>query len=457
MDIQNKTVAILGAGRSGIAAARLALREGAQVTVLDTAAGEKAEALREKLLGEFGKSCQLIVGDAARAFDEFQDVLVASPGIPLELGWGQQVSANAGLVLGEIEFGFRHLPDHVKIVAITGTNGKTTTTAMVAAMARANGLQSIEAGNFGLPLCEVATNHEDVQLIALELSSFQLETIIDFRPDVAVWLNFAADHLDRYASLEEYRLAKERIFENLSGDDPIIAPFSEIRDLPLLDLRPISFSVSPGMIGEADLAVSEDGVLTIRGREVDRVEQWSVRGRHNYANAAAALGACLELGLDEKHCLHALRDFMSQPHRFEVVGTLDGVTFINDSKSTNLHSLDAALHAETERVVLIAGGKDKGLNFSSLAPLVHNKTKAVVAFGEIRDKLAAWWTSSTQIEVADDLEEAVTKAAELAAPEGVVLLSPGTSSFDQFRSYEHRGECFRNIVAKLDAGVTPTH
>jgi len=225
----------------------------------------------------------------------------------------------------------------------------------------------------------------------------------------------------------------------------------------LLDLHTISFSVSPGMAGEADIAVSTEGVLTIRGREADIVDHWSVRGRHNYANAAAALGACLQLDLDEKLCLAALRHFKGQPHRFEVVDTVSGVTFINDSKSTNLHSLDAALHAEVDKVVLIAGGKDKGLNFSSLAPLVQNRTSAVVVFGENRQKLATWWADRIRLEVVSDVNEAVEKAAELAAPNGVVLFSPGTSSFDLFDNYEHRGECFREEVAKLSERVTASH
>jgi len=456
MNIQNQIVHILGGGRSGFAAARLAVCKGADVTILDTVDGERATQIAERVSAQL-PTVKLFTGDAAEAFDQSADLLVVSPGIPLESGWGQKIASKADQVIGEIEFGFKFIPKHVKIVGITGTNGKTTTTAMVASMARENGISAIEAGNFGLPLCDVVLDYPDVQLIALELSSFQLETIVTFRPDIAVWLNFAADHLDRYASMEEYRLAKERIFENLSGDDPVVAPYSEINELPLLDLHTISFSVSPGMAGEADIAVSTEGVLTIRGREADIVDHWSVRGRHNYANAAAALGACLQLDLDEKLCLAALRHFKGQPHRFEVVDTVSGVTFINDSKSTNLHSLDAALHAEVDKVVLIAGGKDKGLNFSSLAPLVQNRTSAVVVFGENRQKLATWWADRIRLEVVSDVNEAVEKAAELAAPNGVVLFSPGTSSFDLFDNYEHRGECFREEVAKLSERVTASH
>ncbi len=456
MNIQDHNVLVLGAGRSGFAAARLAVLKGAGVTILDTVDGDRATQIAQRV-NEQLPSVKLITGDAAKVFDGKADLAVVSPGIPLESGWGQQVTAKALQVIGEIEFGFRFIPEHVKVVGITGTNGKTTTTAMVASMARENGISAIEAGNFGLPLCDVVIDHPDVQLISLELSSFQLETIVTFRPDIAVWLNFAADHLDRYASMEEYRLAKERIFENLSSDDPVVAPYSEINELPLHDLRTISYSISPGMAGEADIAVSTDGVLTIRGREADRVDQWSVRGRHNYANAAAALGACLQLDLDEKHCLAALRHFNGQPHRFEVVDIVRGVTFINDSKSTNLHSLEAALHAEAEKVVLIAGGKDKGLNFSSLAPLVRNRTSAVVVFGENRQKLATWWAGGVPVEVVCELRDAVEKAAELAAPDGVVLFSPGTSSFDMFDNYEHRGECFREAVAKLNVPVSPSH
>lgn len=456
MNIKDQTVHILGGGRSGFAAARLAVSKGADVTILDTVDGERATQIAERVSAEL-PTVKVFTGEAAENFDQAADLLVVSPGIPLESGWGQKITSKASQVIGEIEFGYRFIPKHVKIVGITGTNGKTTTTAMIASMARENGISAIEAGNFGLPLCDVVLDYPEVQLVALELSSFQLETIVTFRPDIAVWLNFAADHLDRYASMEEYRLAKERIFENLSGDDPVVAPYSEINELPLLDLRTISFSVSPGMAKEADIAVSTDGVLTIRGREADSVDHWSVRGRHNYANAAAALGACLQLDLDEKLCLAALRHFKGQPHRFEVVDTVRGVTFINDSKSTNLHSLAAALHAEVDKVVLIAGGKDKGLNFSSLAPLIQNRTSAVVVFGENRQKLATWWADRVKLTVASDLREAVEKAAELAAPNGIVLFSPGTSSYDLFDNYEHRGECFREEVARLGGRINASH
>ncbi|QQL44700.1 UDP-N-acetylmuramoyl-L-alanine--D-glutamate ligase [Sulfuriroseicoccus oceanibius] len=453
MNLENQDVVVLGAGRSGFAAARLAASRGASVVVLDTASGDQAAAIEKRAADQLPANCTLVTGDAAENYDVDHALLVTSPGIRLDKGWGMKVASRASLVMGEIELAWRFLPPHVKVVGITGTNGKTTTTSMVGAMARANGLVAVEAGNIGLPLAEVVLDHPDVQLVALELSSFQLETIIDFRPDVVVWVNFAPDHLDRYMSLEDYRLAKERIFENLGDGDPVVAPVSEADDLPLRDLALTSFTVTPGHATDADITVDAEGTLAIRGRKAANVNDWNVRGRHNYANAAAALGACLALGLDEAHCFEAMMSFTGHPHRFEVVATIDGITYVNDSKSTNIHSLDAALHAEASKVVLIAGGKQKGLDFSVLKPLVHNRARGVVAIGEIRDELARIWQDDVPVVTAQSLDEAVAEASQMAGDQGLVLFSPGTSSFDMFSNYEERGEAFRRVVLNRAAAI----
>jgi UDP-N-acetylmuramoylalanine--D-glutamate ligase len=431
--LRNHHVAVLGAARSGRAAAALAAREGARVTLLDTGApGAEAPP----------PGAATLWGDAARADRGRYDLLVASPGIPLDRGWGREVAARCTEVIGEIELAARFFKG--RVIGITGTNGKTTTTEMVAGLLQAGGHAALAAGNIGLPFSEVVTRHPQTTAVALELSSFQLETIVDFRPEVAVWLNFAPDHLDRYRDLAEYRAAKERIWLNLGPDQLAVVPPDELPVAAATGAAARIFAVDDPA---ADWHV-EAGQVVRCGDEVLELAGLALRGRHNHANLLAAWAAVEPFAIPDPAACAFLAAYRPPPHRFELVRSLDGVDYINDSKSTNLHSLATALAAEDRPLVLIAGGKEKGLDFAPLAGAVARRCRAVIAIGETSGRLAAAWPHPA-VRPAADLPAAIAAARALARPGDLVLLSPGTSSFDMFRDFEDRGERFRAAVCDL--------
>jgi UDP-N-acetylmuramoylalanine--D-glutamate ligase len=435
MDLTGKHVAILGAGRSGRAAAALALREGARVSVWDVA-DEKAFAAMP-----YGAECHPQAGEEeGRALH--CDFLVLSPGIDTYGPYVAAFSQGAGEVIGEVELAARFYQG--KIVGITGTNGKTTTTELVGRILAHAGLGGTPCGNYGTPFAEVVMQPVHPAAVALELSSFQLETIRGLRPDVAVWLNFAPDHMDRYPTVDAYRAAKLRIFEYLRGTDIIVVREGE--NLPLPGCRIIEFSTE-----NPDCEWFSNGhLIHHRGeRQMDLDAETALRGLHNAENAMAAIAACSALGIDAATISSAMRGYAPPPHRCELVRTLDGVEFLNDSKATNLHALESALRSQTRPVVLIAGGKEKGLDYTSVVPLLQTKALAAVTFGQIARPLAALFSQAVPTDCVATLADAVQVARGLAPRGSTVLMSPGTSSFDQFTGYEQRGDVFRDLVHQL--------
>jgi len=329
------------------------------------------------------------------------------------------------------------------VLAITGTNGKTTTTEMVHQILNKSGISCVPCGNYGKPLAEVVMESPMPEVISLEASSFQLETIDAFKPHVAVWLNFAPDHMDRYPTIEKYHQAKLRIFENQDANCTAVIRKGE--NLPLLRAKTITFS---SIDGDSDWT-SNGITIEQAGTQVLHVENDTcLRGLHNAENIMAAISACRALGrpLDLKA---AFADYVPPPHRCEWVRTLDGVEYLNDSKATNLHALESALRSQTRPVVLIAGGKEKGLDYRSVVPLMQQKAIAAVTFGQISEPLGDVMRDAVPTEVAQTLEQAILAARKLAPPGSTVLFSPGTSSFDMFRGYEHRGDTFRQLVHQL--------
>ncbi|MFM7182204.1 MAG: UDP-N-acetylmuramoyl-L-alanine--D-glutamate ligase [Verrucomicrobiales bacterium] len=441
--LHNRKIAILGGGRSGLAAAALARREGAIPVMFDGAEGSAAEKARARAT-ELLPGLEFIAGEEAgltcgRSFP----LLIASPGIDLTTGWGKAMSTLAETSIGEIEFASWFYRGYV--VGITGTNGKTTTTEMIRDLLLAGGFSALAAGNHGLPLAEVVLQHPEADALALELSSFQLETIGTFRPDVAVWLNFAPDHMDRYRDLMDYRLAKENIYRNLRSTDTAIVPPCEVERATASGARVVTFAVD----GPADWEI-RDGNICRHGEPIMALDDVAVRGRHNHANLLAAWAAARAAGVGDEAAREVFARLQTPPHRYERVRHLDGVDYINDSKSTNLHSLETALSAEKNQAILIAGGKEKGLDYSELVGLVGTTCRAVIAIGEIGPKLRGIF-AGVENHGAADLEEAVLLARRLARPGDRVLLSPGTSSFDMFRDYNHRGEVFRMIASNLSS------
>ena len=446
-DYTGKRAAVLGLGRSGDAAARLLLDAGAAVTVLDSGEPEPRRTAADQLSS---RGARVVLGDdALRCAMDF-DLAVLSPGIDPVAPLARR-PLEAGIpLLGEIELAFRHCK--CPVVAITGTNGKTTTTGLVAALLAAAGLRVEACGNIGLPFSEVAARSENLDAAVVEISSFQLETTDTFRPRVAVWTNFSANHLDRYPDVDSYRAAKLRIFERQTGDD--FAVLNAKEDFPALRARLVKFTAAPGV--PADFTLSSDGTILHRGESVIALGETKLRGPHNAENLMAALAAGLCLGADLRAMLPGARTYAPPPHRCEFVRDVDGVTWINDSKSTNLDALARALQGQTGGVILIAGGKNKGFGFAPVAALVKERVRSAVLIGEMRDSIARDWAAATCCRTAVSLEEAVSSAHELSRPGDTVLFSPGTSSFDMFRSYEERGDLFKQLTHHIQPNTPKT-
>ena len=432
--IAKKHIAVFGAGRSGVAATALALREGAVVSVWDQGDESAFENVPEGV--EIHPNFCMADSDGFSA-----DLIVISPGIDTYSPLVQAFAAKAKLI-GETEFASKFYEGG--IIGITGTNGKTTTTELVSRILKHAGLGGTPCGNYGPPFSEILLNPNLPAVIALELSSFQLETIEDLRPKVSIWLNFAPDHMDRYPTVEAYRDAKLRIFKNQTAEDTVVVRYGE----ELGDLLPnvITFSTET-----RDADFYSDGITVTQGGRVilDLETETSLRGLHNAENAMAAMAACIAYGLDSAGIPAALRGYAPPPHRCELIRTLDGVEYLNDSKATNLHALQCAIRSQNRPVILVAGGKDKGLDYSPLLPVLGKQALGAVTFGQIARPLAELFGNSVPSTAVSTLEEAVNHARSIAPRGSTVLLSPGTSSFDQFNGYEHRGDTFRDVVHQL--------
>ncbi len=435
MSLSGKHVAILGAGRSGRAAAALALREGAVVSAWDSAGEDAFVGMPE------GVKVHPNANEADGAA-LISDLLVVSPGIDTYGSYVRAFSQQTGEVIGEVELAARYFDG--KIIGITGTNGKTTTTELVERILSHASLGGTACGNYGTPFAEVVLRSNPPAVVSLELSSFQLETVSKLHPVVAIWLNFAPDHMDRYPTVEAYRAAKLRIFEHQTVADTAVVRTGE--ELPELKAKVITFSTTDP---SADWYSAGDTIEHDGQTWLDMNCETSLRGLHNAENTMAALAACQALGISSRLMRDALHGYAPPPHRCELIRTLDGVEYLNDSKATNLHALESALRSQTRPVVLIAGGKEKGLDYTTVVPLLAKKAIAAVTFGQIARPLAELFSSVVCCESVSTLADAVATARSLAPRGSTVLLSPGTSSFDQFSGYEQRGNSFRDLVHQL--------
>ena len=439
MKYEGKNVAVLGAGLSGTAAALLLRSEGAEVTVLDSA--EEKTLLKSTIENLRVRGVAVRSGREAETDSSSYDFVVLSPGIDPISPLATNFSSRKIETMGELELGWRSVD--LPVIAITGTNGKTTTTELLAQMLNACGQRTIACGNIGKPLCEVALEDRDLDVLTVEASSFQLETIRTFRPAISVWLNFAPDHLDRYPSVAEYRAAKLRIFENQTADDVAVVNAGET--LPKIAARTVSFSA---YTDQADFRL-EGGSIVYQNTPVLRMAETKLRGSHNIENLMATLAVGLARGLSFEEMLPPLCAYEPRPHRCEFVRELGEVAYVNDSKATNLAAVEKALLAQNKSVILIAGGKDKGFTFETLLPLVSEKVRITILIGEMAERIARDWKSTVPCEIANSLADAVERAHAIAKPGEVVLFSPGTSSFDMFKSYADRGDQFRALVHAL--------
>ena len=439
MRYTDRKVAVLGAGLSGTAAALLLKSEGAAVTVLDSA--EEKTILKTTIESMRSRGIEVICGPAAERDSAHYEMVVLSPGIDPTTPLARNVAARTSQMIGELELGWRSCG--LPVVAITGTNGKTTTTELLAQMLNACGHRTIACGNIGKPLSEVAREGRDLDVLTVEVSSFQLETITTFRPSVSVWLNFAPDHLDRYRSLGEYRAAKLHIFDYQTSDD--VAVVNAAESLPPLKARTVSFSA---YTDQADFRLAQ-GAIVYHDQPVLRLAETRLRGSHNIENLMATMAVGLARGLSFEQMVPPLCAYEPRPHRLEMVRDIGGVEYINDSKATNLDAVEKALLAQAKPVVLIAGGKDKGFSFDPLRSIVAEKVRATILIGEMADRICSDWKGATTCEIAHSIADAVERAHAVAQPGEVVLFSPGTSSFDMFKSYADRGDQFRALVHAL--------
>jgi UDP-N-acetylmuramoylalanine--D-glutamate ligase len=403
--------------------------------VRDNAAGDAKVAARAEELRRRGIGVEL--GAGIQATTRF-DFCVLSPGINPDAPLARALRQVGLPMFGELEVAYRFCA--CPIVGITGTNGKTTTTELVDAVLTAGGKRTMACGNIGTAFSTAVKQSGDLDVMVVEVSSFQLEHIVEFRPRVSVHLNLTPDHLDRYGSMEEYEVAKWQIFRNQTADDCAIVN-ANLR-LPEMVARRITLSAT-GAAADYQLI---DGWLVARGEQVLEQNRTNLIGPHNAENMLAALAVADLYAVPREAAISALCRYKPLPHRCEKVAVIDGVTFINDSKATNIDALEKALQSMQTPTVLIAGGKDKGLDFSGLRTLLREKVKAVVLIGQMTEKLFATWNSAVPCTKAATLSDAVDEAQRLAQAGEAVLFSPGCSSFDMFKDFEDRGNQFRELV-----------
>lgn len=430
--------AVLGLGKSGIAAARLARRLGAAVTVLDSSSSDTVAKAAAGLESE-GISC-LTGSDALTCGAGFQ-LVILSPGIDPAWPIATNLTGKGIRAIGEVEFALQNTG--VPYIAITGTNGKTTTTELIAAILNGAGVRTLPCGNYGVAVSSVVLDALPLDVLTIEVSSFQLELIEQFHPRIAVWMNFAPDHLDRHPSLDAYREAKMRIFENQGPDDTAV--LNAAGEYPELKAKRVTFSAWQS---QADFTW-QDGGIQCAGQRLVEMSGTNLRGLHNAENIMAAMAACHAWGVPFNKMEETLRSYRPPRHRCELAGSVDGREFINDSKATNIHAMESALRGMTGKVVLIAGGKDKQLDYAPMRSLVKAKTTHVFTIGEIGPALAALWADESVCQACGTLEEAVSGAYAAAQPGQVILFAPGTSSFDMFTGYDHRGNVFTQLVQQL--------
>jgi UDP-N-acetylmuramoylalanine--D-glutamate ligase len=448
-------VGVLGAGKSGIAAARLLSRRGARVRVYDA---QPESALAPALAALRAASAELVAGQALQTQDfGTPGLLVVSPGVPLSLPSLQAARSRGVPILGEVELAGRFLHPGVPVVGITGTNGKSTTTALCGVLCAEGGLRPFVGGNLGTPLCD-AVDGPVPGVYVVELSSYQLEGLQTLRVHAAAILNLTPDHLERYGSMEGYAEAKGRILLRQESTDVAVLNLDDAWTLrlatgaraPLRGFTLDGRSTLPSGFGGA--AVPRDAGFQVLPEGLSfRLGNRALRGAHNLQNAMAATLLALHLGVPEEAVQRGLDGFPGLPHRLESVRVLDGVEWVNDSKATNVDAAVVALQAfpAGSRVFLLAGGKGKGAPYGPLRQAAGGKVAAVLTLGQDGPLISQEFSTEFTVHACQTLERAVARARELARPGDVVLLSPACASFDQFQNFEDRGDTFRRLVQAL--------
>ena len=446
MELQGKKVLVVGLAKTGIATAYFLLDRGARVTISEA---KPQESLPEEALELDKKGVLLETGGHQEETFVHADLIVVSPGVPLEIPPLAAADARGIKIVSEIELAGWFLK--TPLIAVTGTNGKTTATSLLGEMFRQAGKKVFVGGNIGTPLIAYVSGVQDCDYVIAEISSFQLEGIATFRPRISVMLNITEDHLDRYRSFADYIAAKRRLFMNQKKEDRAVLNFDDplVRGLKEgIQAEPFFFSATHslqnGVTGNSALHIRYAG-----GEESFSLSGALLQGAHNLENMMAAAAVGYLCGLPVRTIQHALVHFRGLAHRMEFVDEIRGVRFYNDSKGTNVGAVVKSLESLTAPLILIAGGKDKGGSYAPLKEPLRSKVKALILLGEARERIFAELGAEVETHRVSTLDDAVALAFSTALPGDTVLFSPACSSFDMFTSYAHRGECFCAAVKKL--------
>ncbi len=450
MDVKGKRILVVGLGKSGVAAALFLQARGARVTVSDAKAEDQ---LRLEIPALLDKGITVESGGHGERTFRDQDLIVLSPGVPVDVPQVGQARSRGVPVIGEIELASRFLKGH--LVAITGSNGKTTTTTLAGEVISMGGYETLVGGNIGTPAISLVEESTSDTYNVLEVSSFQLETIESFHPEIAVILNITPDHLDRHRNFRAYVAAKARIFEQQRKSDYAVLNAGDQTCLELADrirARTRWFSRSSEVKSGA---YAKGGKIFWNDEEGEQevlpVSEVPLKGAHNLENVLAAVCVGRLVGVEPHRIRRAVQEFKAVEHRLEFVASVQGVEYYNDSKATNVDATIKALESFPSGIHIILGGKDKGSDYSVLSPLLRERARRVYTIGAAAEKIESQIQGACEIVHAETLEAAVRKAAESASAGDVVLLAPACASFDQFENYEHRGRVFKQAVAALAA------
>ncbi len=450
MELKNKRVLVVGAGKSGISAARFLRERGAKVTISDS---RSAAALAGEIPALMDAGIMVEAGGHGLLTFRRQDLIVVSPGVPMDTPEVRQVVALGMPVIGELELASRFLQGQV--IAITGSNGKTTTTTLVGEILKRGGMETLVGGNIGLPVIELIAESRPETWNVVEVSSFQLETVEEFRPRIAAVLNVTPDHLDRHKTFANYAAVKARITERQDAEDFLVLN-GENKEAQMVASKTRAqifwFSVRRAMKqgafvhGESIVFLSKEGG---KAESVMPVSEIALKGAHNVENVLAAVTIGRLVGVPAEMIRAAVREFKAVEHRLELVRVWHGVEFYNDSKATNVDAAMKAVGSFAGGVHLILGGKDKDSDYGEMAGLLKERVKVVYTIGSAAEKIGRQLDGVVKMVEAGTLEAAVAEASKMAVPGDVVLLTPACSSFDQFENYEHRGRVFRELVTAL--------
>jgi UDP-N-acetylmuramoylalanine--D-glutamate ligase len=455
IEIWGKRVLVVGLARTGIATALFCAKHGAVVTASDSRTEKEIGVTAEKLLAA-GVTLEL-GGHHENTFLE-QDLIIPSPGVPADAPLLQGARSKGVTVWSEVELADCYL--NGKLIGITGSNGKTTTTSLIEHILRSEGFSTVLAGNIGMPLIARVEDTRDDTVTVVELSSFQLELTEKFRPDISVFLNLTPDHLDRHHTFEAYGLAKTRIFKNQTERDAAILNADDPATSSLVPQRPRVFWFSRKQrVAQGAYLRGEEIVFRNDGAEQVVLKRGEIplAGAHNLENVLAAVVATRLAGADCAAIAKGVRSFSGVEHRLEFVSEIGGVRYYNDSKATNVDATLKAIEAFSGQIIAILGGKDKGSDYSVLREPLKEKATLALLIGAAAEKIEKQIAGSVEIERAGTLERAVEIASRSAKPGSVVLLAPACASFDQFENYEHRGRVFKALVHQLEhqaAGAT---